>query len=420
MVVEAGVEAEARPKPSSRANYPGSRAAGRTRRDLPRRQRAHEDISDTTPAPLPGGRASGDAGVKARQTGYEGATTAPPPSGPTDRPVAAMALLAAAPAAPEARLGKPSVAAAGPATPRRVLSASGRAVLGTLDASPELPLLTDSNDVHGVLVLGGKEAGKTSLILSLAAAVNGAYPTSRAVKDKRETMPLNGQTYEIPAREVRAVDGTAREMRVLLTDTPPCGTGSEEQPLCTRVSPNSTQRQQVMPSWMKAALRSGNQPHYAVLFCIDSTAAPLWEDTGRCRDLSRLLFAMRRSSYTVVIAVTKLLQAREEALREKNMGVAGGMDPRNSYESFAGRYVEKVSAAIQAAGGEQHLPVDPGRQPFPLPNMTIFDVPTWSGAVVYKSWLGKVATVELPNLRYATSQLKRVLDALSLRSCHLP
>lgn len=255
--------------------------------------------------------------------------------------------------------------------------------------------------------------------MSLAAAVNGAYPTGRAVKDKREAMPLSGQTYEIPAREVRAVDGTARDMRVLLTDTPPCGTGSEEQPLCTRASPNSTQRQQVVPSWMKVALRNGNQPHYAVLFCIDSTATPLWEDAGRCCDLSRLLSALRRSNYTVVLAVTKLLQAREDALRDKNMGVAGGMDPRNSYESFAGRYVEKVSAAIQAASGEQHLPLEPGRQAFPLPNVTIFDVPTWSGAVVYKSWLGKVATAELPNLRYATSQLKRVLDAVSLRSCAL-
>merc|ERR1712087_465442 len=123
-------------------------------------------------------------------------------------------------------------------------------------------------------------------------------------------------------------------MRVILTDTPPCGTGKEERPLCTKVSPHSNQRANVVPSWMRVALRNGNQPHYAVLFCVDSTAAPLWEDPDRCRDIARLLFALKKSQYTVVIAVTKLLKAREDALRDKNMGNAGGMDPRNSYESF--------------------------------------------------------------------------------------
>merc|ERR1711920_515111 len=87
---------------------------------------------------------------------------------------------------------------------------------------------------------------------------------------------------------------------------------------------------------------------------------------------------MGRSKYTVVIAVTKLLKAREEALRDKNLGKVGGMDPRNSYESFAGRYVEKVSAAIQASAGVQDWPAEPGGQTFPLTNVTIFDVPTWT------------------------------------------
>jgi len=170
---------------------------------------------------------------------------------------------------------------------------------------------------------------------------------------------------------------------------------------------------------MRITLRSGNFPHYAVLFCVDSTAAPLWEDPERCRDLARLLSALKRNQYTVVVAVTKLLKAREDALREKNLGRPGGMDPRNSYETFAGRYVEKVGAAIQAAAGGQAWPVEPGGKPFLQINETLFDVPTWSGVAVFKSWHGQIHAAQ-PNLRYATMQLRRVLAALCTRKYASP
>jgi len=318
-----------------------------------------------------------------------------------------------------------STSSAAPATPRGktlVRGSIGRAMLSnSADLGvPELPLISESNDVHGILVLGGKEAGKTSLVFSLAAAVNGTYPCGFEVKEKRERMPAHGQNYEIPECEVTMAGSTSRQMRVLITDTLPCGTDArEEQPLCARVSPHSSQPFQMVPSWMRITLRSGNFPHYAVLFCVDSTAEPLWEDTERCRDLARLLGALKRNQYTVVVAVTKLLKAREDALRDKNLGRPGGMDPRNSYEAFAGRYVEKVGAVIQAAAGERAWPMEAGGKPLLQMNETLFDVPTWSGAAVFKSWHGQTHAAQ-PNLRYATMQLRRVLAALCTRPHSYP
>jgi len=289
---------------------------------------------------------------------------------------------------------------------------------------PELPLLDESQDVHGSLVLGGKESGKTTLILSLMTLASGSYPSKKdtEIEEKRHSMPTFGQTYELPNRDVK-LGQSFRNMRFVLTETPPCGTNvREEQPLCTMVSPNSTQHYNAIPSWMRITLRGGKLPHYAVLFVIDAIAEPLWEDSARCRAIARLLAVLKRNQYTVVIAVTKLLKARENALRERahsgehSSGV--GKDPRSSYEAFVGRYLEKVGASLQAKAGEEDWSFSqgPDSPAFPLVNHTLFDAPTWTSVTDWKKWQDKKGTPELPNLRYIQSQLERILTALSVRS----
>jgi len=293
---------------------------------------------------------------------------------------------------------------------------------------PELPLcIDDSNDVHGTMVLGGKESGKTSLILSLLALVNGSYHSKKdtEIEEKRHSMPTYGQCYELPEREIRLASGNGgvRMNRVILTDTPACGTNQrEEQPLCVSVSPNSTQSYSAIPSWMRITMRGGNVPHYAVLFVVDALAVPLWEDSARCRDLARLLAVLKRNQYTVVIAVTKLFRARELALRDTNHGndhkSQVGKDPRSSYEIFVGRYLEKVSASIQAKAVENDWSFSqgPDAPSFPLVNTTIFDAPTWVSMVDWRKWQDKKGTPELPNLKYIKVQLEKVVTALSVRS----
>lgn len=289
---------------------------------------------------------------------------------------------------------------------------------------PELPLINERNDVHGVVVLGGKSSGKTSLMLSLQAAIHGGYPNTHAPEyaKKIKEMPAYGNSWELPEREVRYVSGDTKEMRIVLTDTPPCGTNSqEENPLCVGVSPNSTQHFNAIPSWMRITLRSGNLPHYAVLFVIDASAKPLWEDHHRCRELARLLAVLKRSQYTVVLAVTKLQQVRENRLRDQAYGVDHnnevGRDPRSSYESFVSRYIDKVCACIQAKAGDNDWSLSSTDAPsFPQPNVTIFDVPTWTGSTEYQEWSKRKGTPELPNFKYANSQLQRLLHALCKRS----
>ncbi|CAE8728732.1 unnamed protein product [Polarella glacialis] len=311
-------------------------------------------------------------------------------------------------------------------TPRgEVLSEAARSMLHPLADKnlPELPLIDEGNDVHGVLVLGGKGSGKTTLVWSVLAAVLGAYPQSAEMKEKRHSMPAFGQTYELPEREVRLGTGQARQMRVVLTDTPPCGTNSkEEQPLCASVSPNCSQHFNALPSWMRITMRSGNLPHYAVLFVIDAAAKPLWEDGPRCREMARLIAVLKRSQYTVVLAVTKLYQVREARLREiafgADYGSEVGKDPRSNYESFVGRYVDKVCACLQAKARENawSFAQGPDSPAFPLPNVTIFDVPTWVSVLEHKAWLSRTGTPEQPNLKYANTQLTRLLNAVSRRS----
>merc|ERR1719382_2195713 len=151
-------------------------------------------------------------------------------------------------------------------------------------------------------------------------------------------------------------------------------------------------------------------------------AKPLWQDGTRCRELTRLLAVLRRSQYTVVLAVTKLHRARETALRHRahtgEILEEVGKDPRSSYESFVDRYLSRVVAAIQAKAGENDWSFSqgPDSPAFPLPGSTIFDAPTWAGREDYKSWQGRKGTPELPNLRYFSSQLERLLAAVSVRS----
>lgn len=290
---------------------------------------------------------------------------------------------------------------------------------------PELPLVELRNDVHGILVIGGKGCGKTSVAVSFMAAITGMFPSrfNTEVEAKKQNMPTYGQIYELPEREVTLSNGTARQMRVVLTDTPPCGTRSqEEHPLCSSVSPNSAAHFNAIPSWMRITLRGGVYPHFAVLVVIDATALPLWEDGQRCREMARLFAVLRRSQYTVVLGVTKLLALREAALRnvaygEKHGGEVG-KDPRSSYEAFAGRYIDKVCSVIQAKAGENDWSFSqgPDNPAFPLENATIFDLPTWTSVGDFRKWQERKGTSELPNYRYIVQQLTRCLSALATRS----
>lgn len=377
----------------SRTNYPGSRFGPKTRYDLPQRHRAYGN------------------GNQADAILFSGTNLQPQTWRPGQDDGGGLQLF-------PSRTSPRDTA---------VLSDAARSILHPLaDRNlPDLPLLDEKNDVHGSMVLGGKESGKTTLILSLLALSSGTYPSKKdaEIEEKRKNMPTFGQCYELPEREIRLGSGNLRNMRVILTDTPACGTDQrEEQPLCVTVSPNSTQHFNAIPSWMRITLRGGNFPHYAVLVVIDSLAVPLWEDTGRCRDLARLLAVLKRNQYTVVIAVTKLLKAREIALRDTNHGSEHngqvGKDPRSSYEAFVGRYLEKVCASLQAKATENdwsfsHGPDVPS---FPLVNSTIFDAPTWVSSVDWKKWQDKKGTPELPNLKYIKTQLERILCNLSIRS----
>eukprot|EP00440_Ansanella_granifera_P070082 gb/GFBE01076032.1/.p1 GENE.gb/GFBE01076032.1/~~gb/GFBE01076032.1/.p1 ORF type:complete len:414 (+),score=62.73 gb/GFBE01076032.1/:1-1242(+) len=389
----------------SRTNYPGSRFGPKTRYDLPQRHKAYGNadeieailFSGTSLQPQVWGTSGGNPG-----------------------PIATGLSPAGGRATTQTGMGE--------TTPRAVLSDAGRSLLHPLSDRnlPDLPLINERNDVHGVAVLGGKSSGKTALICSLLSAVAGEYPDTHKAENKQKIkdMPAYGNSWDIPSeRDVRYADGEVKSMRIVLTDTPPAGTDSrEEQPLCMSISPNSTQNYNALPSWMRITLRSGNLPHYAVCFVIDASAKPLWEDHQRCRELARLLAVLKRNQYTVVLAVTKLFQVRESRLRDTAYGHDHknevGKDPRSSYESFVGRYIDKVCASLQAKARDNDWSFSdaPDAAAFPLPNVTIFDVPTWVGSMDHKTWSSRRGTPELPNFKYANSQLLRLLHALCKRS----
>jgi hypothetical protein len=406
----------------SRMNYPGSRSGPKTRYDLPQRHRAYGN-GDQVDAIL-----------------FDGTSLQPQAWKPhvnLERPLSGAGSTSLFPARTTPRdaavLSDCARCVLQPLTDKT----SGRDLVGLEDCDraryhplsernlPELPLIDEKNDVHGCVVLGGKEVGKTTLIMSLLAVTNGKYPSKKdaEIEERKQNMPAFGQSYEFPERDVRLGSGDVRSMRLILTDTPPCGTNSrEEQPLCATVSPNSTQHFSAIPSWMRVTMRGGNLPHYAALFVIDALALPLWEDSARCRDLARLLAVLKRNQYTVVIAVTKLFKARKIALHEAAHGAdhkgSVGKDPHSSYETFVSRYLEKVSACIQAKAYENDWSFSKGPDcpSFPLLNSTIFDAPTWIGPGDYKSWQAKRGTPALPNFRYMESQLQRIITALSIRS----
>mmetsp|Transcript_8284 Transcript_8284/g.18091 ORF Transcript_8284/g.18091 Transcript_8284/m.18091 type:complete len:405 (-) Transcript_8284:82-1296(-) len=374
----------------SRTSYPGSRFGPKTRYDLPRRHKAY-------------GNGDEDEAILFEGTNLEPHAWATwPPVGPAST---ALQPLQKRPGA----LGEAARSILHPLADRNL---------------PELPLIDFNNDTHGVLVIGGKGCGKTSLILSFIAAVTGSYPSRRDadIEAKRRSMPAFGQVYELPEREVKLGNGSAKMMRVVMTDTPPSGVNSrEEQPLCATVSPNSVQHFSAVPSWMRIAMRGGKFPHYSVLCVIDGHGVPLWEDGARCRDLARLLAVLRRSQYTVVMAVTKLWKARKEALRAVAHGGDHngrvGQDPRTSYEAYSWRYLEKVCAALQAKASENEWSFSqgPDSPSFPLVNATIFDVPTWASVGDHKTDCQR-NDHEQPTAKYATSQLKRLLLAACVRS----
>jgi len=387
----------------SRTSYPGSRFGPKSRYDLPQRHKAYGNadeieailFSGTSLQPQVWGMAGGEsAGVISSGLSNSGQS------------------------------GTSALAESSP----RVLSSAGRSMLSqTADLNlAELPLINERNDVHGILVLGGKGCGKTSCVLSLLASLRGTYPgvKDKELMQKKKDMPAYGQSYELPSeRDVRFVSGAATPMRIVITDTPSCGTKKdEEQPLSATVSPNSTQLYNAIPSWMRITLRSGNLPHYAVLLLIDAAAKPLWEDHQRCRELARLLSVLKHSQYTVALGVTKLFQVREERLKQAAYGVDHGKevgkDPRSSYEGFTSRYLDKTSAAIQAKAAENgwSFSKEDEAQVFPLPGVTIFDVPTWSSVLDHQAWNARRGTPELPNFKYANSQLTRLLNALCKRS----
>jgi hypothetical protein len=240
--------------------------------------------------------------------------------------------------------------------------------------------------------------------------------------EKAQTMPVYGQNYELSEEQaVRMKSGTMKQMRLILTDTPPCGVnGREEHPICSSVSPNSLHQFNAIPSWMRITMRSGNFPHFAVIFVIDATKTPLWEDGTRCREIAKLFAVLRRNQYTVVVAVTKLLKARQDAQRNTNHGVAHGgevgKDPRGSYEGYVSRFIEKTCAAIQAKATENEWSFSqgPDAPAFPLFGVTIFDAPTFEGVGDYRQWQDVRGTV--PNKQYINTQLGRLLAAASVRS----
>lgn len=81
-----------------------------------------------------------------------------------------------------------------------------------------------------------------------------------------------------------------------------------------------------------------------------------------------------------------------------------------------GRYLDKVCACLQAKASENDWSFGPEPTAFPLPNVSIFDVPSWSCVTDFQQWQHRKGTPELPNFKYFNSQLTRLLHALCKRS----
>jgi len=267
-----------------------------------------------------------------------------------------------------------------------------------VEGSPELP-------VHGVLVVGRRGSGKTSLALSLLAQAAGTYPSQKdaEIQAKRSTMVATGQPYELPVSE----PASTSSRRTVVVDTPHYGDGvRSERPL----------RQQGVniPQWLSIVLNAHGLQSKAVIITIDGTDMPLWEDDAHCANLAALIAALKRESIGVSVAVTKLVRQREIALNDvnhgKHHGDQVGRDPRSGYETFASRYIEKVGAALRAKLSRIDDAAEESEQAsFLRVDKTIFDVPTWVGAAEFKSWQQKRGTSDPPNFNYAIARLRRLL-----------
>jgi len=256
-----------------------------------------------------------------------------------------------------------------------------------------------------VLVLGREGCGKTSLVLSLQALRGGEYPKrfdgKQKSKDEVHT-PLSdgGKKYLVPPKN----EG---ELPLMLTDPESCGVKDQVRLPGGRRLP--------------IALRSGSLSYDAVLFVVDSTETPLFEDLSYCEEMAQLCATLRSQGYGVVIAIAKLPQAREEAVRAANHGAEHGgrvgRDPRRSYEEFVSRYIEKTCVALQATPALKawHDKQDAGTPQFPHPRYTILDVNAWVSRRDFEVWQDRRGTAELPNLRYMQKQFENLVSALTVK-----
>jgi len=294
---------------------------------------------------------------------------------------------------------------------------------------PQMGDVQDPGPVHGILVLGGAQTGKTSLVMSFLALASGSYPSRKNtnIEWKEQAMPEIGKTYELPKGDLRLGCSTMPHPHVVVTDT---RSWNFEEEAATKNEPVSSdkvyERERLFPlsPWVGTALKGQAFSHSSILFVIDASAEFLWTNWSQCKAVARLLASLRQQQCTVVVAVTKLLKAREAALRDAAYGIGhgghAGQDPCSSYEVFVGRYVEKLCVVLQRAASEIGWPFDgfshlPEGPPFPVPNATMFDVPAWTDPINFQKWQQRKGTPELPNMKYIKVQLEKILLALSPR-----
>lgn len=270
-------------------------------------------------------------------------------------------------------------------------------------AQPEGQAGASQREEVSILMLGREQSGRTSLVLSLEALRAGSYPKRNEHKFAKPELypglPDSGSKHVIPPR-------SAGGLPLVILDTAPCGARDQVRLPGGRRLP--------------IALRSSSLNHDAVLFVLDATERPLWEDPQRTEELAQLSATLRQQQYAVVIAVTKLLKAREDALREAAHGGdhqgRTGRDPRRSYEEFVSRYLEKTIVTLQATQALKtfHGSQGDGAAPFPRAGVTIFDVPTWVSIRDFEAWKERRGTSELPNLRYMEAQMEKLVAALAV------
>lgn len=270
-------------------------------------------------------------------------------------------------------------------------------------------------------MLGRTGSGCTSLAYSLQALRTGVYPKRHEKKAERDL--LSSSARGARGASAPPMPPTGGDCGVRHMVAPRAAGGL---PLViTDAQLNGPRSQVRLPGGRRlpVALRSHSLVHDAVLFLVDATDRPLWEDPERTEELGQLCATLRHQQYTVVIAVTKLYKVREDALKEIRLhgdGAHGGKvgrDPRRSYEEFVSRYVEKTCVTLQATEALKTwlATQEPGAATFPKVGATILDVPTWISRRDFEDWQERRGTIELPNLRYTQVQLEKLAAALALR-----